>query len=205
MQPVRSGSLQPVCCVQSVLRRSLQPVCLLTRRAFPIFSEDAASREAAFLRSAPRLSPPWGPHAGVRKRSAGTRAAGAALRRAFPRGDHERGGTDDADRPDVCLEQSRIPGFEQLGAADRRREVHRYSTNEPSRLARPAQRVLLRHPSDPRERLLQAGLPNYAVPPLMEARMIRSASSGEKPIRRLKASQASWASRPLAISSSVGQ
>ena len=35
---------------QSVLRRSLQPVCLLTRRTFPIFSEDAASREAAFLR-----------------------------------------------------------------------------------------------------------------------------------------------------------
>ena len=104
----------------------------------------------------------------------------------------------------MCLEQSRIPGFDQLGATDRRREVHRYRTNELSRVASPAQCVLLRHPSDPRERL-QAGLPNYAVPPLMEARMIRSASSGEKPIRRLKASQASWASRPLAISSSVGQ
>ena len=109
MQPVRSGSLQPVCCVQSVLRRSLQPVCLLTRRAFPIFSEDTASREAAFLRSAPRLSPPWRPHAGVMDRSAGTQAAGAAFRRAFPRGDHERGATDDADRPDVPSRRADLP------------------------------------------------------------------------------------------------
>ena len=60
------------------------------------------------------------------------------------------------------------------------------------------------HPANPGVRW-QAGLPDYAVPPPIEARMIRSASSGEKPLRRLKASQASRASRPLAISSSVGQ
>ncbi|MCY3623562.1 MAG: DUF3800 domain-containing protein [Gammaproteobacteria bacterium] len=39
------------------------------------------------------------------------------------------------------LEQSRIPGFDQLGPADRRREVYRHRTNQLSRLGGPANDV----------------------------------------------------------------
>lgn len=39
------------------------------------------------------------------------------------------------------LEQSRIPGFEQLDAADRRTEVHRRRSNELTRLSGPANDV----------------------------------------------------------------
>ena len=43
------AACNPCDALQPVLRRSLQPVCLLTRRVRLTLSEGAASREAAFL------------------------------------------------------------------------------------------------------------------------------------------------------------